>query len=292
MRTVKEIAKLTGVSVRTLQYYDEIGVFKPTRVTEAGYRLYDDEALNTLQQILFYKELDFPLKEIKSIMEDPDFSKVEAFKQQKILLTAKRDRLNRMLSLLSNLEKGELCISFQEFDLSEYIAALETFKNEHAEEVIKHWGSMEKFDALIEKVRADETDIAKTAIQYYGSVEKYTAAMKNNLSHFSENMEKMQKIKEDGYVEKSRNLMKILVEDISKDVSLQEVQGVVDEIIHLFDENHSPNMDMGDNYWDILIDGYLHNPSIIEVTDCQYGEGASKFIGEAIRYYFARSSLL
>ena len=86
--------------------------------------------------------------------------------------------------------------------------------------------------------------------------------------------------------------MKMLVEDISKDVSLQEVQGVVDEIIHLFDENHSPNMDMVDNYWDILIDGYLHNPSIIEVTDCQYGEGASKFIGEAIRYYFARSSLL
>ena len=69
MRTVKEIAKLTGVSVRTLQYYDEIGVFKPSKVTEAGYRLYDDQALNTLQQILFCKELDFPLKEIKSIME-------------------------------------------------------------------------------------------------------------------------------------------------------------------------------------------------------------------------------
>ena len=64
---------------------------------------------------------------------------------------------------------------------------------------------MEKFDALIEKVRKDETDIAKSAIQYYGSVEKHTAAMKNNLIHFSKNMEKMQKIKEDGYVEKSRN---------------------------------------------------------------------------------------
>lgn len=140
MRTVKEVAELTGVSVRTLQYYDEIGVFKPSKVTEAGYRLYDDEALNTLQQILFCKELDFPLKEIKSIMEDPDFSKAEAFRQQKALLSAKRDRLNRMLSLLYKLEKGEWCISFQEFDLSEYIAALETFKNEHAGEVIKYCG--------------------------------------------------------------------------------------------------------------------------------------------------------
>ena len=61
MRTVKQVAALTGVSVRTLQYYDEIGVFKPTEVTEAGYRLYDDEALKALQQVLFFKELDFPL---------------------------------------------------------------------------------------------------------------------------------------------------------------------------------------------------------------------------------------
>ena len=60
MRTVKEVASLTGVSVRTLQYYDEIGVFKPTRVTDAGYRLYDDEALNTLQQVLFSGNWIFP----------------------------------------------------------------------------------------------------------------------------------------------------------------------------------------------------------------------------------------
>lgn len=81
MRTVKEVASLTGVSVRTLQYYDEIGVFKPTRVTDAGYRLYDDEALNTLQQVLFFRELDFPLKDIRSIMEKPDYDRLEAFKK-------------------------------------------------------------------------------------------------------------------------------------------------------------------------------------------------------------------
>ena len=67
MRTVKEVADLTGISVRTLQYYDEIGLFKPTQVTEAGYRLYDDPALEVLQQILFFKELDFSLKDIRML---------------------------------------------------------------------------------------------------------------------------------------------------------------------------------------------------------------------------------
>ena len=94
MRTVKEVASLTGVSVRTLQYYDEIGVFKPTKVTDAGYRLYDDASLNTLQQVLFFRELDFPLKDIRIIMGNPDYDRLEAFRKQKELLKAKRDRLD------------------------------------------------------------------------------------------------------------------------------------------------------------------------------------------------------
>ena len=108
MKTVKEVAALTGISVRTLQYYDEIGVFKPTSLTEAGYRLYDEEALKTLQQILFFKELDFPLKDIKAIMEDPHYDKLKAFKKQKELLKVKRDRLTKLLSLLEKLEKEGL----------------------------------------------------------------------------------------------------------------------------------------------------------------------------------------
>ena len=67
MRTVKEVSELTGISVRTLHYYDEIGLFVPTVVSEAGYRLYDDKALERLQQILFFREFDMPLKEIKKI---------------------------------------------------------------------------------------------------------------------------------------------------------------------------------------------------------------------------------
>ena len=72
MKSISQVAKLTGVSIRTLQYYDEIGLLKPSELTAAGYRMYDDNTLQILQQILFFKELGFPLKEIKEILEKPD----------------------------------------------------------------------------------------------------------------------------------------------------------------------------------------------------------------------------
>ena len=86
MRTVKEVSKLTGISVRTLHYYDQIGLLVPTAVTEAGYRLYDDNALEKLQQIMLYRELEFPLKDIKNIMESSDFDRNRALEQQIELL--------------------------------------------------------------------------------------------------------------------------------------------------------------------------------------------------------------
>lgn len=185
MKTVKEVAKLTGVSIRTLQYYHEVGVFMPTEITDAGYRLYDDDALKTLQQILFFKELDFQLKEIKEIMENPKYNKLEAFKKQKELIKAKRDRLDGLLCLLEKLENGETCMSFKEFDMSEYIDALEQFKNENIDDVIKNWGSIGAFEDFIEKIKDKESEVAKMAIRQYGSVEKYTEAMKDNLDRKS-----------------------------------------------------------------------------------------------------------
>ena len=128
MKTISQVAKLTGVSIRTLQYYDEIGLLKPSELTPAGYRLYDKHALQNLQQILFFRELDFPLKDIIKIMQNPDFDRIAAFKKQKELLLLKRNRTDRLIQLLERLEKGEKCMSFKEFDLSEYIHALEDFK--------------------------------------------------------------------------------------------------------------------------------------------------------------------
>ena len=90
MRTVKEISAITGISVRTLHYYDEIGLLRPTEKSEAGYRLYDDKAQETLQQILFFREFEIPLKDIKAIMDDPALDRDRVLQMQKRMLEAKR----------------------------------------------------------------------------------------------------------------------------------------------------------------------------------------------------------
>jgi DNA-binding transcriptional MerR regulator len=122
MRTVKQVSELTGISIRTIQYYDEIGLLKPSKVTEAGYRMYDDDSLELLQQILFFKELDFQLKDIKRITQNPTYDKKKALQNQKELIQVKRNRLDGLLELLDKLIEGEKCMSFKEFDMSEYFS--------------------------------------------------------------------------------------------------------------------------------------------------------------------------
>lgn len=101
MMTVKQISKLTGISARTLHYYDEIGLFVPTQKSESGYRLYDDKALETLQQILFFREFDIPLKEIKAVMENPALDKDQILQMQRTMLVAKKERMERLILLRS-----------------------------------------------------------------------------------------------------------------------------------------------------------------------------------------------
>lgn len=133
---INEVAKLTGITVRTLHYYDEIGLLPPTDINEAGYRIYDETVLATLQQILFFKELDFPLNEIKQIITNPTFNKVEALKKHKELLLKKRDRVDKLINLVDNTIKGEDTMSFKEFDMTE----LEATKKKYAAEVKERWG--------------------------------------------------------------------------------------------------------------------------------------------------------
>lgn len=286
MRTISQVAKLTGISVRTLQYYDEINLLNPSQLTSSGYRLYDDEDLKKLQQILFFKELDFKLKEIKAIIGQPDFCQIEVFKRQKKLLSLKRNRLNRLISLLDKLEKGESCMSFTEFDLSEYIDALEQFKTSEPDQIIKYWGSVENFDKLIEKVKEDEPHLAQLAVKQFGSVEKYTEAMKDNLVHFSELMEQADGMKEniDELMKKNNDLHIRLTSDMAREVSSPEVQRTLQEIIE-FSQDSLMGMAVGDGYWDMVIKSY-ENESNKAITDQKYGAGASDYIADALRYYF------
>lgn len=282
MKTVSQVAKLTGISIRTLQYYDEIGLLKPSELTSSGYRLYDDETLQTLQQILFFKELGFQLKEIKEILEKPDFDKITAFKKQKELLLLKRNRIDRLIQLLSRLEKGEQCMSFKEFDLSEYIAVLEDFKNNNTDNVVKYWGNIKNFDMFIQKIKDDEEEVAKTAIAQFGSIENFTESMKYNLEHFSELMEKqLSKIPEEL---KQKDLFQELASNKDKDVSDDEVQQIVKEIID-FAYGNAPSDILGnqENYCKTIIDTYS-NDYLKTMFDTQNGAGSADYVVKAFQY--------
>ena len=237
MRTISQVAELTGISIRTLQYYDEIGLLKPSELTQSGYRLYNDEALQKLQQILFFKELGFKLKDIREILEKPDFDRIAAFKKQKEFLLLKRNRTDRLIQLLSRLEKGEQCMSFKEFDLSDYINALEDFKSKQTEEIIKHWGSIANFDMFIQKIKDDESEVAKLAIKQFGSIEQYTEAMKYNLEHFSEIIETQLPEEAKEIARQSDMLYSKLTADLSEDVSSPKIQSIVHELLQFIQKN-------------------------------------------------------
>lgn len=118
MKTVKGVSQLTGISVRTLHYYDEIGLFKPTEVNEAGYRLYDDKAIDKLGQILVFKELDIPLADIKLFMENPDLDSSSVLAKQREMLCLKKQRIERIIAGIDDMLKGDN-MDFKVFDETE-----------------------------------------------------------------------------------------------------------------------------------------------------------------------------
>lgn len=130
MKTVKEIANLTGVSVRTLHHYDAIGLLKPTEITQSGYRLYDDAALERLCLILLFRELEFPLKDIQRILDAPDFDRNRVLEKQVELLKAKIDHLQNRIHLANGIKLlGVKNLNFQNWDpkkIDEYSAQAET----------------------------------------------------------------------------------------------------------------------------------------------------------------------
>ena len=104
MKTVTEIAKLTGVSVRTLHHYDAIGLLKPTQVTESGYRLYDEKALERLYLILLFREIGFPLKSIQGILDAPDYDRNRVLEKQVELLKAKIEHLENCIHMANGIK--------------------------------------------------------------------------------------------------------------------------------------------------------------------------------------------
>lgn len=150
LKTVNEVSKYAGISVRTLHYYDEIKLLCPRQVTESGYRLYDYEDLLKLEQILFLKEMGFELKKIKEIIEDPNYDTNKALKKQREVLKLKEERIHAIIKLIDERLEGVNEMNFKAFDMKEIERVQEEFK----EEVQQRWGNSDAYKESARKTKA------------------------------------------------------------------------------------------------------------------------------------------
>ena len=164
MMIISEVSKLTGVSIRTLQYYDTIGLLKPSKYTESGYRLYDDIALERLQQILLFRELGFPLNEIKEIIDAPDFDRNKALEQQIELLLLKKEHIENLIDFARGIKMlGVKKMDFTVFDTNKI--------DEYAKRAKEQWGKTDAYKEFEEKNRnltdKDQQNMANEMMQLF-----------------------------------------------------------------------------------------------------------------------------
>lgn len=138
---INEAARLAGVTERTLRYYDRIGLLRPSGMTDGGYRLYDGDTMQRLQQILFFRELGFPLAQIREIMDSPGYDRDEALRRHRALLIAERDRLSGLIDLAERTLKGESDMSFDAFDRS----GIDSQREAYAKEARERWGDTDAY---------------------------------------------------------------------------------------------------------------------------------------------------
>lgn len=282
MRTVKEISELTGISARTLHYYDEIGLFVPTSKSEAGYRLYDDRALETLQQILFFREFDIPLKKIKAVMENPDLDRNQILQMQRKMLVAKKERMERLIASIDDILKGGNEMDFTVFDETAirtmFDSLMKSMNEEQKKIFIEHYGSLDAFEdhfiknASTEKV---QKNFAKV-VEWYGSKENALDAIK--ISQGSEVMTAYQK--------RIGNIQKKLASKIGTDVNSFEVRELIAE--YDFVAKQLYQMDDVTKLMLEIARAYKSNADAQEGVDSIYGTGFASYMGEAIEAFYRR----
>jgi len=182
---IKEFAELTGVSVRTLHYYDEIALLPPAETDPVtGYRFYDEHSLLRMQEILFYRELDFSLKRIGELLSSANYDKTKALREQKQLLTLKKERLERLIAAIDEAEKGENVM--RAFDNS----AVDAYKKEAKQ----RWGATSAYQEYEEKTKhaskAQQNDAAEGLDAIMG---EFALCMKNGNAPESEDAQELVK---------------------------------------------------------------------------------------------------
>jgi len=156
MMTVHEVSRMAGISIRTLHYYDEIGLLSPTQTTDAGYRLYDDDALERLQLIMLFRELEFPLRDIAAILDASSFDRNRALDQQIRLLEMKKEHLQNLIDLARGI-KGvgvKSIMGFKAFDAQKI--------DEYAAQVKASWGQTKEYREYAQKSKGRNAEAEKT----------------------------------------------------------------------------------------------------------------------------------
>jgi len=279
MKTVKEVSKLTGISVRTLHYYDEIGLFKPSEVTEAGYRLYDDKALEKLGQILVFRELDLPLADIKLIMDNPDLDCNSVLAKQREMLCLKKQRLERIIANLDNMLKGDRSMDFTAFNETElqtmFSDMLQNLNESQKQIFIDHYGSIEAWEKHLMESASDEKvqkNFAKM-VEWYGDKDAVKESMKNPPG--SEVFKAYQK--------RIDSICRKLFDLRETDVNSFEVRQLIGEYDFVAKQLYQVE-DAKPLLMDIARE-YRENDELAQGVDYVYGSGAAKYIGGAIEAF-------
>ena len=279
MRTVKEISELTGISVRTLHYYDEIGLLKPTQKSDAGYRLYDDRALEILQQILFFREFDIPLKEIKAVLENPALERNQILQMQRKMLVAKKERMEHLIASIDDILKGENKMDFAIFSKTEveemFQTMFEHMPDNMKELAIKEFGSVEEWKKhYIEVVSSEEMQkgYAKV-VEWYGGKEKYLSVANNPIS----------KDVAESYNKRIEAVLQKLIAKKGCDVNSLEVQEIVEEYGLLMKQLSQIKEEQG---FMLAQAQYYRNERIKSMTDEKYGKGTADFLVQAIEAFY------
>ena len=279
MRTVKEISDLTGISVRTLHYYDEIGLLKPTEKSDAGYRLYDDKALETLQQILFFREFDISLKEIKAVLENPALERNQILQMQRKMLVAKKERMERLISSIDDILKGENKMDFTIFTKTEVEEMFQTMLEHMPENMrniaIKEFGSIEQWKKhYMEVVSSEEMQkgYAKV-VEWYGGKDKFLSVARTPVS----------KEVAESYNKRIEAILQKLIAKQNCDIDSFEVKELVGEYGFVMKQLAQIKEEKG---FMMAQAQYYRNEQIKPMIDEKYGEGASDFFAQAIENYY------
>ena len=279
MRTVKEISNITGISVRTLHYYDEIGLLKPTNKSDAGYRLYDDKALEQLQQILFFREFDIPLKEIKAVMENPALDRNHILKMQREMLLTKMKRMEHLVASIDDILKGDNKMDFAIFNKTEVDEMFQAMTKHMPEEIkqkaIDEFGGLEKWhEHYIKAVSSDGLQRRyRKMLEWFGGKEKYLAAVKNPIS--KEVVASYQK-RMDAILEKLAGKRECPVDSFEVKEIIGEYGFVMKQLYQLQDES-GMMLSLAKTY---------RREEVKAAADEKYGAGASQFFMQAIEAFY------